>query len=322
MKNKNLSRQWPAFLPIMLFVFCTPPALAKSYDAEKSFFDQQYPGSKIVNIATTTDTDFIFPTGPLRKERSGLIRPKSYERIHGELTAETLALGKNHLTNDVFAFYLTQLKGMNFDLLFSCEGRDCGSSAEWANRIFNVSKLYGPDRNQFYAAAKKNGVNGESFVAVYVTMRGNKDVYTQRLWIDPVVGSAATVESQPKQGTGPAEMIRRLKARKPVFLRGASFSPTGELSLDASAEALGAIREITAGAPSIRIYLVAHDEGGGSMEEQTQRSARAAKVLYDKAIEQGIPELNLVGSGGVGPLIPNPDVKPEQKFWIEITLAP
>ena len=90
MNNKDLPRQRLAFLSVILFVFYTSPALAKSYDAEKAFFEQKYPGSKIVNIATTTETDFIFPTGPLRKERSGLIRPKSYERIHGELTSETL----------------------------------------------------------------------------------------------------------------------------------------------------------------------------------------------------------------------------------------
>jgi len=37
-------------------------------------------------------------------------------------------------------------------LLFSCEARACGSSAQWANRIFNQRVLYGTASSQEYRA--------------------------------------------------------------------------------------------------------------------------------------------------------------------------
>ncbi len=65
------------------------------------------------------------------------------------------------------------LKLLGAGELFSCSGRDCGRSNDWANHIFKKAILYGPDGNQFYLAAEYE----EHLVALYVIERGNKRVY-------------------------------------------------------------------------------------------------------------------------------------------------
>jgi hypothetical protein len=36
------------------------------------------------------------------------------------------------------------------ELIFQCEARACGSSVQWANRIFNERLLYGTEESQRY----------------------------------------------------------------------------------------------------------------------------------------------------------------------------
>jgi hypothetical protein len=65
--------------------------------------------------------------------------------------------------------------------LFSCSGRDCGRSNDWANHIFKKAILYGPDGKQFYLAAEYAG----HLVALYVIERGNKRVYAHLEALNP-----------------------------------------------------------------------------------------------------------------------------------------
>ena len=61
--------------------------------------------------------------------------------------------------------------------LFSCDARDCGSSNEWANGVFNVRELYGPDRNQVYRAYVIEQAEHWSYIALYLIERGNQRSY-------------------------------------------------------------------------------------------------------------------------------------------------
>lgn len=56
---------------------------------------------------------------------------------------------------------------------FECEGRACGRSNLWANTLFEVSQLYGRDRNQRYQVLKLD----QGYRLLYVIERGNKDIF-------------------------------------------------------------------------------------------------------------------------------------------------
>ncbi len=72
--------------------------------------------------------------------------------------------------------YAAQLAGQ---VIFQCEGRDCGRSNTWANQIFGQAVLYGRDQEQAYLAAQV----GEELVAVYLIKRGNRRQYAHvEMW--------------------------------------------------------------------------------------------------------------------------------------------
>ena len=58
---------------------------------------------------------------------------------------------------------------------FSCDGRACGSSGDWANGILGYRILYGPEQYQHYWVGRDAG--GKHWESVYVGRRGNGKVY-------------------------------------------------------------------------------------------------------------------------------------------------
>ena len=58
---------------------------------------------------------------------------------------------------------------------FSCDGRACGSSGDWANGILGYRILYGPEQYQHYWVGRD--ASGERWESVYVGRRGNGKVY-------------------------------------------------------------------------------------------------------------------------------------------------
>lgn len=79
--------------------------------------------------------------------------------------------------------YATQLAGQ---VIFQCEGRDCGRSNTWANQIFGQAVLYGRDQEQTYLAAQV----GQELVAVYLIKRGNRRQYAHvEMWQPEVMPS-------------------------------------------------------------------------------------------------------------------------------------
>ena len=68
------------------------------------------------------------------------------------------------------------------ELVFECQGRSCGSSSNWANRILGKAILYGPEQYQHYYAVKL--ING--YLSVYVGQRATRKIY---LHIEVVDGS-------------------------------------------------------------------------------------------------------------------------------------
>jgi hypothetical protein len=63
----------------------------------------------------------------------------------------------------------------SFSTQFVCEGRDCGSSADWANGIFGFRLLYGPEQYQHYWVGLDT--IRDVWQVIYVGRRGNGKVY-------------------------------------------------------------------------------------------------------------------------------------------------
>jgi hypothetical protein len=133
---------------------------------------ERYRGSWIVNYKTSALTDYSLPLGSV-EQVNGVERLEREERMTGRLTRSSFRIPQGNTTRKVFAFYKAQLEMQKAEVLFSCQGRECGSSNYWANDVFNFSKLYGVERSQYYLAARLPGVT----LVMYTVERGNRKLY-------------------------------------------------------------------------------------------------------------------------------------------------
>jgi len=79
-------------------------------------------------------------------------------------------------SKDAFLYYQKLLLEQG-EVSYSCEERACGSSNYWANSIFNESKLYGRDSEQYYLAGRLSVNQQNYFVSVYIVKNGRKQQF-------------------------------------------------------------------------------------------------------------------------------------------------
>ena len=75
--------------------------------------------------------------------------------------------------NELLQRLRDQVISQTGEILFECEGRDCGTSNIWANDLFNNADLYGRDDYQRYFAAELD----DQYLAAYAVRRCNRRVY-------------------------------------------------------------------------------------------------------------------------------------------------
>lgn len=162
----------------------------------------RYPQSQIVDYKQTDVVGRVYPKSSLQRI-GGRLRMEAQVSASGELTAITYLLSDTHSATDAFAQAKHALLQQEAELLFWCEGRDCGSSSLWANSIFERSLLYGPESQQAYLLARFPG-SPDSLVVLYGITRGNGRSYLQ---VEQLVPADALGELLPT----PATLLRLLK---------------------------------------------------------------------------------------------------------------
>lgn len=171
----------------------------------------RYPQARIVDFRQDSVSERLYPLDSVRRI-SGQLRMAEQVTASGGLTAVTYLLPEHHSGIDAFAEARKALLEQGAELLFWCEGRECGSSSLWANAIFNKAMLYGPDAQQAYLLARLPA-QVDSLVALYAVTRGNGRPYlhVERLQPDAPLGdilpSAATLMRQ-LRSTGELRLSR------------------------------------------------------------------------------------------------------------------
>ncbi|MCB4794367.1 DUF4892 domain-containing protein [Pseudomonas sp. NP21570] len=156
--------------------------------------------AQIVDYRKTQVQERVYPQDSIRRI-SGNLRMASQVVVSGELTAITYQLPATHTGIEAFTEARGTLLQQGAELLFWCEGRECGSSSLWANAIFDKSMLYGPEAQQAYLLARMPSGEGE-LIALYGITRGNGRPYlhVEQLLSDrPLTGvlpTAATLQQQ------------------------------------------------------------------------------------------------------------------------------
>ncbi len=154
--------RWPLSIAALLWIqvaFAAPEQVLQNLDA--------YPHLQQAAADQRDVRDYEVGLGAMQKVR-GVWRLKHSERLSGQLQTYTWQVIDGFSSREVADELTAAIDDK--ELLFACEGRDCGSGAQWANRVFRQRILYGREDLQRYQVYRL-GENGEYRLLVYAAAR-------------------------------------------------------------------------------------------------------------------------------------------------------
>jgi len=304
-------------LPLVILLVGFPSVRAAQSEVVVGFTDHTliagFADSEIIDRELQRDINYRIILGALERVRGEVI-PEDSKRLRGDVTKITYEVSQEFTGGDVYAFYQEQLTAKNHEVLYSCGGRECGSSNYWANDIFRNRILYGPERNQHFIAFRANPALEESpYFSVYIITRVNRKIYAYVEIVEPAGTEepeqiAVTVEIEepeiPEQLSGVAgsNFLQRLQDQGSVILPPVSFQSNdglaGAADVESLVSALNSDQELS-------VYVVAHlKQDGQSLQELMERSLVRANSLRQALIAAGI-DARRIEAAGVGPLAPS-----------------
>ena len=173
--------------------------------------------AEIIEFSQNSGQERVLPTGPLSRI-SGKLRIEPQVRAEGQLTALTYALPAGHTALDVFNAARNQVQASGAELLYWCQGRDCGSSSLWANSVFANAQLYGSEDQQAYALLRLAAPQQDSLLVLYAITRGNRRAY---LHVEQLNASAPLGTLLPSPNT----LLEQLKSNQRLSLPNLPATP-------------------------------------------------------------------------------------------------
>lgn len=161
-----------------------------------------YPLSKVEHASPAQQGERLYPMDAVRRI-GGRLRMDDSLVVEGLWERITYRLPSHHQGVEAFEKARKELQSQQGQLLYWCEGRECGSSNVWANDIFQRSRLYGPEAQQAYALVRLPS-QPEQLIALYAATRGTGEslLYVERMQSE-----------QPMQAVypKPATLLRELR---------------------------------------------------------------------------------------------------------------
>ncbi|WOJ98658.1 DUF4892 domain-containing protein [Congregibacter brevis] len=94
--------------------------------------------------------DYLVPLGAIEKIR-GVWSPRRSDRVTGDRASYTWRVLDGYTSSEMVQELDERVASQEgVTQTFSCEARACGSSVQWANRIFQQRLLYGTEVSQRY----------------------------------------------------------------------------------------------------------------------------------------------------------------------------
>jgi hypothetical protein len=184
-----------------LSLVCAPLLAAEPAGSQDLEVLPRLARSVIVDYRDTPAAERRYPQDSLRRISGQLVAREVL--VEGRLRALTYQLPEEHGPREALQIARQHLQEQGAQLLFWCEGRDCGSSSLWANQIFGSAKLYGPEEQQSYLLLRLAGPQ-DSLLALYGIVRGNRRAY---LHVEQLDAGAPLPTLLPTAGT----LLRQLR---------------------------------------------------------------------------------------------------------------
>ena len=254
----------------------------------------RFPDSEVTTLEFVEDTNYRLILSSLQRTR-GLVSSENSEMVRGDITKVIYEVAPEFTGQDVFEYFNNEAEERDYRSLFSCIGRECGSSNYWANDVFGNRVLYGPERNQYYSVFDATTEGREDFIAMYIITRGNRRVYVYFEFIEPG-GAQSRIDIFDSD-----TLLSELQVERSVVLKNIVFENDLTLTRESDISYLVSLLEKN---PSVKFYLVAHlYQEGGESEELIARSHQRANVLRQVLLGRGI-DREQIQAYGVGPFAP------------------
>ncbi len=243
-----------------------------------------YPRSELVNSSSQEEiVHRRVILGSLKKIQNEL-QPEAFVMVNSSRSSNTYYLDGERSVERVIDFYRAEIASYG-DILFECIGRDCGSSAFWANTVFEQSILYGPEQFQAYliAHAAESGV----YLAVYVGQRGTRKIYVH-------VEETLEVEETRKVDLRSAIRTSLTEQKRYVL-------PLEKLDV----ALLEAVLDVNKAKPRAKWVVVVRDslKSAETIESGMARTLENAERIRAQLLNAGLPA-GQVTVYGIGPLAP------------------
>ncbi len=111
------------------------------------------------------------------KKVNGQVTADSEKWLNGYLERKLFLIPNGRSSEQAFQYFRDQFLALGVAPLFECDRFSCGESNFWANNIFNIARLYGLDKAQFYFVGSRLEAGKTVYYLAYTVRRGNKREY-------------------------------------------------------------------------------------------------------------------------------------------------
>ncbi|WP_372965506.1 DUF4892 domain-containing protein [Marinobacter sp.] len=176
MFDRMRSRFHKGLIAATLTIFSIPSLAAVFSEAPEPF-----PQSRLQLTKDIESSGHLVLFSPIREVRNE-IRSEVMARLPVEGTGQLFEINRDANREAARDHYLKQLQARGAQVLFECEGINCGRSNVWANQVFDQPRILGRDTSQDYVVAAVADEQGRQWLTViYTVTRGNLREY---VWVE------------------------------------------------------------------------------------------------------------------------------------------
>lgn len=304
-----------------------PPAAAQIADAPGTRdhpMIKRYEGSWILGYQQREYTDFAVPTGPLKVDYSNQAAPYSLERsakVEGRHTRVLYVVPVKRATLEVLRNYVEDLEAKGFKKLFGCSGAECGADegkrfvTHWMYPIASTQKPRNKGQMTEFALNFPEDVRYAAYWldrpegSVYVALTIAENKFNQ--WPETfdkvmVLMDVVEVGRMERKMVDPKadEMQRGLDQNGKVALYGIQFDFNKAEIKPESGTTLGEIAKLLKANPGLKLYVVGHTDGVGTVAYNKDLSEKRAAAVVQHLVRQHGIAADRLTPAGVGPLAP------------------
>jgi len=253
----------------------------------------RYPGSVIDVYSVIEFDEFNLPLGKLKDTKFD----KS-QHLEGKITRIGYAVPAGRSILEVFRNYESALQRGGFTTLYSCANDDCGSGG--AKIITTGNDDWGWNADHRAITAKLARAEGDVYVSMHIGQWSNlangSAIMLYVVEIKPMEGGLVTVDA--------AALASDITRSGHAAVYGIYFDTAKAEVKPESDAALKEIAKLLQQTPALKLFVVGHTDGVGTLAANMDLSKRRADaVVAALTTKYGVAAARLVAQG-CGPLAP------------------